>query len=146
MTEKIQILDENGEVLKTYKVPEGRDQFEGAGLECTFLYGAQLTGMNFKDAEIYWASLFMANLDEANFENAGLQGANLIQASCVRTNFRNANLGRDNLGGSTQLQGANLTGAILNKANLEGAEYDENTLFPKGFHPTSHGMIEKDTR
>jgi Pentapeptide repeats (8 copies) len=52
-------------------------------------------------------------------------------------------LGRDNLGGSTQLQGADLTGAIWNGAILKGAEFDNNTKFPNGFFPFSHGMVEK---
>ncbi len=144
MTEKIRILDSFGEVLKTYKVPVGKHQFEDAEMEGALLYDAQLAGANFKNAVLYWAGFFMANIDGANFENANLQGVDLKEASCVGTNFRYANLGRDNLGGSSQLQGANLTDAILNRAILEGAEYDEATRFPRGFHPKSHGMIEKD--
>jgi uncharacterized protein YjbI with pentapeptide repeats len=57
--------------------------------------------------------------------------------------LRDADLGRDNLGGSTQLQGANLTGAELRGANLEGAEYDEHTIFPPGFHAEKKNMILK---
>lgn len=84
----------------------------------------------------------MAQLDGANFENANLQGVDLKEAFCVGASFRRANLGRDNFGCSSQLQGADFTGAILNHAKLEGAEYDEETRFPKSFHPKSHGMIE----
>ena len=139
---KIDILDEFGKVLKTYEVPEGRDQFESVCWEGCYLDGAQLVGANFKDAVLYWGGFFEAKLDGAIFEGANLQGADLTGASCVGTNFRRANLGRDNLGGSSQLQGVDLTGAILNHAVLGGAEYDEHTVFPKGFHPKSHGMIE----
>jgi uncharacterized protein YjbI with pentapeptide repeats len=144
MEELIEILDDNNEVLKKYRVPEGKCQFEGIVWEGAYLYGAQLADVCFKDAKLYWGGFFMAKLDGANFENAGLQGVDLKEASCIKTNFRGANLGRDNLGGSSQLQGANLKEAILNRANLEGAEYDGNTIFPKGFHPGSHGMIEKE--
>jgi uncharacterized protein YjbI with pentapeptide repeats len=46
-----------------------------------------------------------------------------------------------NLGGSTQLQGADLRGADLTGAVLNGAEYDERTQFPEGFRPDASGMI-----
>jgi uncharacterized protein YjbI with pentapeptide repeats len=58
----------------------------------------------------------------------------------VGANLRGANLGRDNLGGPSQLQDATLEGAILDLANLEGAEYSERTIFPKGFDPEKHKM------
>jgi uncharacterized protein YjbI with pentapeptide repeats len=48
-----------------------------------------------------------------------------------------------NVGGSKQLQGANLTGAKISGANFEGAEYDDETLFPEGFDPKKHRMISK---
>ena len=48
----------------------------------------------------------------------------------VEAVLRKANLCRDNLGGSSQLQGANFTGADLRGANLSGAEYDRSTVFP----------------
>ncbi len=144
MQDELQILDEFGEVLGTYQVPLGKDQFEGVTWEGAHLYGAQLARANFKGANLYWAGFFMAQLDGANFENANLQGVDLKDASCVGTSFRGANLGRDNLGGGSRLQGADFTGAILNHAKLEGAEYDEQTKFPKGFHPKSHGMIETE--
>ena len=73
LTDRIQILDDEGDVLKTYKVPEGRQQFEGVQWEGEDLSGAQLSGANFKGAELYWTLFFMANLDGANFEDAGLQ-------------------------------------------------------------------------
>jgi len=141
MVDEIQILDSFGDVLKTYKVPLGRSEFEGASWEGVTLYDAQLNGKNFMNANLYWAGFFKANLDGANFENAVLQGVNLNAASCLKTNFRGANLGQDNLGGSSSLQGTDLTGAILNHAIFTGAQYDDETVFPKGFSPKSHGMV-----
>ncbi|MEX0338893.1 MAG: pentapeptide repeat-containing protein [Arenibacterium sp.] len=127
----------------TYKFSEGNDPFEGIVWEGTHLDGAQLDNANFKGADLYWAGFFQAQLNGANFENANLQGADPKEASCVGANFRWANLGKDNLSGRSQLQGADLTGAILNRARLEGAEYDQHAKFPKGFRPSSHGMIGK---
>ncbi|MEO9825901.1 MAG: pentapeptide repeat-containing protein [Paracoccaceae bacterium] len=142
MLDEVQLRDKFGEVLKTYRVPHGRVQFEGVTWEGVHLHEAQLANTNFKGAALYWANFFLAYLDGVNFENANLQSVDLIEASCIGTSFRAANLGPDNLGGGSQLQGAVFTRAILNRANLEGAEYDEKTKFPKGFYPQSNGMIE----
>ncbi len=145
MADKIEILDEFGEVLKAVKVREGQDGSEGVSWEGEFLFGAQLAGANFKGADLCLGGFFMAMLDGANFEGAQLRGADLKDTSCVGASFRNADLGRDSFGGGTCLQSANLTKAILNRANLDGAEYDDRTVFPKGFFPSSHGMIETET-
>ncbi len=138
-------MDSFGDVLKTYKVPPGKCQFEAVSWEGIYLGDALLSGANFANAKLYWANFTEANLDGANFERANLQGAILTNASCVGANFRYANLGRDNLGGTSWLFGANFTNAILNRAILEGAEYNDQTIFPKGFHPKSHGMIETNS-
>ena len=82
-----------------------------------------------------------SDLTDCNFEDADLRGANLMGALLVGANLRRANLGIDNLGGSARLQGANLTDAVVNQCNFLGAEYDANTLFPKGFNPKSAGML-----
>jgi len=142
MANELTIVNEFGEVLKTYEVPPGKRQFEGVCWEGVHLYGAQLGGAVFRDAELYWAGFFLAHLDGANFQNADLRGAVLTESSCVGTDFRGANLGKDNLGGCTELQGADLTAALLEGTNLKGAEYDANTKFPDGFEPNSHGMKE----
>jgi uncharacterized protein YjbI with pentapeptide repeats len=145
MPEKIQINDDVGEVLKTYSVPDGRHQFEGADLWSECLQGAQVAGANFKGAILDRLMLNTANLDDASFEIASLQGADFASASCVGTNFRNVDFGCGPVGGGARLQGADLTRAIPNGAHLNGATFDENTKFPKGFFPLSHGMIETAT-
>ena len=50
MQDELQILDEFGEVLRTYQVPLGMDQFEGVTWEEAHLYGAQLAHANFRGA------------------------------------------------------------------------------------------------
>ena len=77
------------------------------------------------------------------FEGADLRGANPRDALLVGTNLRNADLSRDNLGGSTSLQGASLADAVLNRAKLSGAKYGDRTIFPRGFSPHAAGMIEE---
>ena len=55
-----------------------------------------------------------------------------------------ANFGRDNLGGSTSVQGADFRGANLLGTKFEAARYDSNTRFPAGFEPSTKGMVLVD--
>jgi hypothetical protein len=41
----------------------------------------------------------------------------------------------------TRFHGANLTDARLGRAQLAGAVYDHNTVFPNGFKPEAAGMV-----
>jgi uncharacterized protein YjbI with pentapeptide repeats len=51
-----------------------------------------------------------------------------------------ADLNRADLRGA-DICGANLTGANLAQAKLEGAIFDEKTVFPDGFNPSDASMI-----
>jgi hypothetical protein len=62
-----------------------------------------------------------AYLLDVNFQGALLQGANFQGAALFRADFSEATL----------------TGA-----NLEGAFYDADTLWPEGFDPATTGAIE----
>jgi hypothetical protein len=42
------------------------------------------------------------------------------------------------------LQGADLTGANLSHANLEGAQYDSLTIFPEGFCVPQNMIYQED--
>ncbi len=57
MADKIEILDEFGEVLKAVRVREGQDGFEGVRWEGEFLFGAQLAGANLKGAQLQGVDL-----------------------------------------------------------------------------------------
>ncbi|MBR3046024.1 MAG: pentapeptide repeat-containing protein [Oscillospiraceae bacterium] len=93
-----------------------------------------------------------ANLFRANLETANLKGANLESANLKGANLKGANLQETILGG-VYLQQADLTGATLlgikfNLAHLRGAMFCTDpglaTVFPFGFNPKEHGMIEVD--
>ena len=113
---------------------------ENANLEGVIWCGTNLSRANLKSADFYWAVLFTSNLSYANLEEAEFQGADLKEVNFQGANLIKANFGRDNLGGSTQLQGANLSHAQTKGANFVGAEYDTHTVFPELFDPEKEGM------
>jgi len=141
---RVEIVDDYGERLATVSVPAESKDFEGAVLEGFCAPGVKtLRGKSFRRAELYWAMFQASDLSECDFEDADLRGANLKDTMLVGANLRNANLGRDNVRGSTQVHGADLTGAVLHKANLVGATYDGRTKFPERFSPEQAGMVEE---
>lgn len=114
---------------------------ERANLEDVVWCGTKLKHANLKGADFYWAILFTSDLSYADLEEAQFRGADLKEVNFQGANLRKVNFGRDNLGGSTQLQGANLDQADTTDANFVGAEYDDRTLFPSFFDPNKHGMV-----
>lgn len=74
----------------------------------------------------------MADLRGADLSVADLSGANLSLAKLIEADLR----------------GACLYGADLDGAELNGAKYCRDsqfeTIFPDGFNPEEHGMIEVD--
>lgn len=86
--------------------------------------------------------------------NAVLDGANLMNTKCHYTVFKNASLIKADLTGAdvreADFQEAVLFGAVLrcselNRASLQGALFDESTIWPEGFDPLQQGAIYKRT-
>ena len=103
----------------------------GAGLE-----GTDLTGINFKWASLMDANISGANLTGADLRWADLDGADLEGADLTGTDLRwatlmGANLSNPDLRGAiidgTNLDEANLTGANLTGVNLHSAYLDDET-------------------
>lgn len=93
---------------------------------------AMLDNIKFKNANLHNACLKEGQMRNADFENANLFGANLIGGDFRNANFKNADL-----------RWAKLTGANVDGADFTGAKWvKNNTLFPDGFDPNAHGMIE----
>jgi uncharacterized protein YjbI with pentapeptide repeats len=112
-----------------------------------YLVGANLTGVNFENADLEGAKLERANLSGANLtrtnlEGAVLTGANLEGAQLSYAQLAGAKLGGANLAnavlthaeldeaylGSASALGARLNNASLVSANLEGAKLAGATL------------------
>ena len=114
---------------------------EGGQLTDAILIDTDLEGANLKGATLEGAQLLRANLQSANLSGADLQSANLSGAYLQNADLRRADLEGANLSGA-RLQNTNLLHADLNFAiNFQGAKYNDDTQFPRGFNPEQKGMI-----
>jgi uncharacterized protein YjbI with pentapeptide repeats len=127
---------------------------------------ASLNGASFRDDQLYNTSFAEAQLRGAdfsdvemwdnNFAGADLTGAVMAQANLGQTDFRGAVLSGADLTGAdivyAKLDQADLRGAVLRGAvvtgvyvsrNLEGALYDDATIWPAGFDPVAAGAIKQ---
>lgn len=120
---------------------------EEANLEGAHLKGADLNQAFLEGARLYGADLTCAYLSRAHLEEAHLEEAHLEEAHLERAFLNGANLTSAYLSGA-DLSGADLTRAHLGGAYLIGALYcnapEFKTIFPEGFYPKEHGMIEVD--
>jgi hypothetical protein len=88
-------------------------------------FGARLVDVGMRDAHLSGAIFKEAVLIECFFEGADLSGADLREADLRGSNFRRTN---------------------LQEAKLEGAIYDETTMFPDGFSPEKALMIRSASK
>jgi len=114
--------------------------FSGAVLEGVCCMDARFDGSSFRGADLYWAIAMGASFAACDFTDADLRGAdlkdtNFTDARLIRTNFS-----RNNVGGATQLQGADLSTAAIHDCLFDGAQYDSTSKFPEGFDPKKHGL------
>jgi uncharacterized protein YjbI with pentapeptide repeats len=88
-----------------------------------------LSGEDFRSADLKGISVASANLSGAGFYKADLTNANLGGADLTKAVLTFANLTNTNLGGAN-LTGANLTGAV--SADLSRATTTDTTTCPDG--------------
>ena len=108
------------------------------------LSGSDLRGSDFSDSDLYWADFYSSDCSKASFRNAVLQGANFKSACLRNADFSGATISPDQLGKPSSFAHADLTGAILDGANMTGTHYDLETLWPEGFVPEERGLILTD--
>lgn len=145
-----EIKDRHGRLIGPNEDLNGMD-FDSANLQGADLSGKIMEGADFSDAnltnsnlegcDLYWAICFRTNLTNANLKRAYFCGADLKFANFAGADLRGANFGCDNLGGSTQLQGANLQDCLIDEAIFKLATYDSETKFPKNFDPIAQEMV-----
>jgi uncharacterized protein YjbI with pentapeptide repeats len=138
---ELAIVDIFGQVMHRAHVLNPAEGLRGADLSGLHAPYGQLQGLDLSGALLYAAKLRNADLSFAILTAADLRGAALDRAMCKGTRFRNADLSRDNLNARTTLYGTDLSTADLHGAKLDGAVYDDDTKFPKGFSPAAHGML-----
>ena len=119
-----------------------RADFIGWHLENANLQDAYLIGVCLQDANLTGAHLEGAHLISVLLIGADLSGADLTFAYLTRAHLEEANLEE------AHLEGTFLYGAYLEYTHLKGAKYCNDprakTVFPEGFDPKEHGMIEVD--
>jgi Pentapeptide repeats (8 copies) len=102
-----------------------------AGLDRACLAGADLEGADLRWAWLRSACLDGADLTYADLRDAHLDGASLVGAEMTGTQLRGAHLEAASL----------LTVTDLDQAQLEGALADDETVWPEGFNPREAGVI-----
>jgi hypothetical protein len=85
---------------------------------------ADLTSAWMDDADLEGAILMFSNLAETRLPGANLKGAKFYDAKLKKTRLQRADL-----------RGADFGGATLEELYLEGAVYDDSTVWPEGFSP-----------
>jgi len=116
--------------------------------------GQNLSGADLQQANLTNVQLSQANLSEANLSQSDLWQADLKQANLFKANLREATLSRADFSGANlegadfgnaDLRGADLSKALnLERADLTGARYDENTQWPADFNPQAAGAEPVD--
>jgi hypothetical protein len=96
-----------------------------------------LQNADFKNADLYFATLTGAQLKGADFSNALLHKASLAGADCTGANFAGALLTEADLSDATlndaSLIGCDLTSASLSGADLQGADLRNANAESAGF-------------
>ena len=100
-------------------------KLKGGNLEGGIFVGVDAVDVGFRDVTLNGAIFRGAGLAKADFRNQNtLDNVNFEYASLKEADFRGADLSR----------------ARLMEADLNGARYDEQTIFPQGFSPKKRGM------
>lgn len=151
---------------------DGQRDFQQSNLRFGSLKGLRLDDADFSGSNLVWCDarnvslkrgkLESCNLRGANFSGADLRGANLRGSILGDVDFRRADLREADLRGlsfrAVKLEGSNLQGARLEKADLRSTDlskaviekaslilavYDDETQWPAGFDPKLLGAVRK---
>jgi uncharacterized protein YjbI with pentapeptide repeats len=121
------VLDAHREWLTS-----GKENGQRANLGHTDLQGADLSGVDLREAELVSADLSETHLRGAKLQQANLARANLQGAIVGGANFGDANLCEANLQeahlGNANFENADLGGANLSEAHLGGADFRRSKL------------------
>jgi uncharacterized protein YjbI with pentapeptide repeats len=109
--------------VKNWKLDKSNlenEELPFAKLQFVSLKSANLSGINFRQADLLKGCFVGAYLDDADLAGANLSGGDLSFSKCMGANFADANLEGANLEGA-DLSETNFAKAILRCANFKGA-------------------------
>lgn len=122
-----------------------------ANLQGTTWNQAYITNGKFHFADLSGSDLSFGIFSEAKMYDADLrqttiESTDLYKAKLIRVDFRNATFSNEvNVFlaemSNSDLRGTDLGDTDLSATFLYGAKYDENTIFPSGFDPSSANMV-----
>jgi len=116
--------------------------FTGCDLRNSVFYFSVLN-----DARMINVSLVNAILVGSKMRGVDLSGSLLMYSDFSKVDFSLASLrGATVVGGDfrdVEFSGADVTVVGLDQCNLEGASYDDQTIWPENFNPEEHGLINK---
>lgn len=131
------LSSQRDEVFQRYLDGVGEDE-RNELLSFHRLDGADLSGLNLREADLRSASLIGANLSSSLLDHADLTNAFLVESD-----LRNASLvGADMTDAS--LHYARFEGADLSSAVLTGAKFSKTTAWPRDFDPNRSGAVFYD--
>jgi len=128
----VQLPRKSLDKVRFYSLEFDDANFEKASLVEADLQFSSFKRSNFKGANMSSSKGTCTDFDDCDFTSANLSSADFSSAKLPGANFNKADLKGINLS-SSRITGTNFTGAKLKDCNLTNAEFDENTLFPKGF-------------
>ncbi|QDU85820.1 Secreted effector protein PipB [Planctomycetes bacterium Pla163] len=117
-----------------------------------------LDGCTFSYEVLYWGSWSEVRARHSDFRGIELGGTLHKECDFRGSSFVGSNIGYDGLGGNSEwtdcdlrdcdFRYATLEGADLSRSKVEGsrfefATYDASNVFPDGFDPKAHGMLEQ---
>lgn len=112
-------LDEDGD----FHLPAGDRRLAGCMLAGWDLMFAKIAGADLTGADLYWASCRNAIMDGTILDACDFRGVVFNEASMRGASLQRAKLCFDNLGGTTDFHGTDLSGANLREAEIHGAEF-----------------------
>ena len=122
--------NESDALIQMQRIDFSKKSMDGIHAE-----NVDFSNSSFEQSCLYWGSFDRCKFDGVNFRDCDLRGVIFFDCTFEDCDFSGADLGFSNVGTGADVCGADLSTAIFNETNLIGIEYDDTTIWPKGFKP-----------